>query len=990
MKMKMLFWLILGLFAISENQFAQQFKPELFPQTKGEIKEINSDTLKILALMVEFQPDQYDATEGNGTFGSHYTTESANRTDILDPLPHNEEYFMNHLLFAKNYFAKASKNRLNIEYSIFPVKITLDSTMRNYSPEVGSSDVSRIARMSQQAWQKAANYENDFPYQEYDMFIIFHAGVGRDVSMPGSLGIERDIPSVYLRLNDPILMPDGTSILHTAVLPETESREVQTITGSVLVELTINGLLVGMIGSHLGLPDLFNTETGYSAIGRLGLMDGESMFAYLGAFPPLPSPFEKQLLGWLDVTEIPLADKNISVTTYETANSFFGDTTIVKIPINSKEYFLVENRQRDARQNGAIVTYIKDGITYQKTFEKDSSGYFNNWDLTALEGVITNVDEFDWALPGGGILIWHIDENIIDEKISSNSINNDPKNKGVKVVEADGIDDIGVKFTTVFGDTFVGAGDSTDFWFSENWANYYENEFSANSKPNTNSNSGSNSGISLTNFTTNSNQISFDFEYKPEKVEFVARITSENSSQIQNTVSAQNSEKIGILSANNLQIFDYSGNLLSEFVNFSNGNLIQFYSANENKSIFVGNVGGNLNFVSLDENGTDLQTLTFGDEITSELSAQNESNFIVNFAYSENGTEKVVELDLTNTSFPIVNTSNFQVQKIIPLSDSKILVGTREIEIAGNSYTFTQNILNVFLAETNTNSVKSQFLVVLANDNKIHILEISSNGISPFAEIENSNEISNLSLFPDENRSEIFISFSSDSTLFAYNLVGNLVDNYPIVIPNRISDEYTNSQSSIVSYFDGENLKKLFVSEEGDLYSENSSNPILSVGIENEGNPLISVQTGKLFGIMKSNSNLNIYQIFTEADPSISWSGNSSNSTNSSTLILDEISVSEPNFNKIKAYNWPNPIYDGGITHFRFAFAEDSEVTIKIFDLAGSLVAELNGNSRANFESEIDWNTENVKSDVYFASFSAKGNDSGKEYQRIIKVAVIK
>ena len=30
------------------------------------------------------------------------------------------------------------------------------------------------------------------------MFIIFHAGVGRDLTLPGSLGNEKDLPSVYL------------------------------------------------------------------------------------------------------------------------------------------------------------------------------------------------------------------------------------------------------------------------------------------------------------------------------------------------------------------------------------------------------------------------------------------------------------------------------------------------------------------------------------------------------------------------------------------------------------------------------------------------------------------------------------------------------------------------------------------------------------------------------------------------------------------------
>ena len=47
------------------------------------------------------------------------------------------------------------------------------------------------------------------------------------------------------------------NITNSVIIPETESREVETLTGTYLFELTINGLLCASIGSHLGLPDLF-------------------------------------------------------------------------------------------------------------------------------------------------------------------------------------------------------------------------------------------------------------------------------------------------------------------------------------------------------------------------------------------------------------------------------------------------------------------------------------------------------------------------------------------------------------------------------------------------------------------------------------------------------------------------------------------------------------------------------------------------------------
>src|SRR5690606_37310942 len=137
-----------------------------------------------------------------------------------------------------------------------------------------SDDFTRTANFSKEAWTIAASMNPGFNFSDYDIFTIFHAGVGRDVSLPGSLGNERDLPSVYLsdRALKEILNNNLTGLplnrngeYNSMIIPETESREVDVIGGRVLFELSINGLLVASVASHLGLPDLFNTETGLSA-----------------------------------------------------------------------------------------------------------------------------------------------------------------------------------------------------------------------------------------------------------------------------------------------------------------------------------------------------------------------------------------------------------------------------------------------------------------------------------------------------------------------------------------------------------------------------------------------------------------------------------------------------------------------------------------------------------------------------------------------------
>ena len=54
---------------------------------------------------------------------------------------------------------------------------------------------------------------------------------------------------------------------------------------------------------------------------------------------------------------------------------------------------------------------------------------------------------------------------LLTAKLAENQINTDKNNRGVDVEEADGIQDIGEQFTTIFGDVVIGEGSSEDFWF---------------------------------------------------------------------------------------------------------------------------------------------------------------------------------------------------------------------------------------------------------------------------------------------------------------------------------------------------------------------------------------------------------------------------------------------------------------------------------------------------------------------------------------------
>jgi hypothetical protein len=97
--------------------------------------------------------------------------------------------------------------------------------------------------------------------------------------------------------------------------------------------------------------------------------------------------------------------------------------------------------------------------------------------------------------------------------------------------------------------------------------------------------------------------------------------------------------------------------------------------------------------------------------------------------------------------------------------------------------------------------------------------------------------------------------------------------------------------------------------------------------------------------------------------------------------------VSPAFFPPDRAYNWPNPVYDGR-TFIRYFVREDATVRIKIFDLAGDLVTELTGQGSGGVDNEIEWNVGDVQSGVYFARIEATG--TGSSGVAVIKVAVVK
>jgi hypothetical protein len=970
------------------------------------------DTINILGIMVSFQEDKDNATFGNGKYGSIYSSNYGN--SILDPLPHDKTYFESHLEFVRNYFNKVSNGKVVIEYFILPDTFSVSQTMRNYSPPNNSDDFTLLGNFTQEAWTIADNLNPGFDFSQFDLFTIFHAGVGRDVSLPGSLGTDRDLPSVYLGGNAfkrifgenfegfPV-SGNSFNIKNSMIIPETESRELESIGGTILFELTINGLLAASVASHLGLPDLFDTETGLSAIGRLGLMDGQSIFAYNGIFPPEPSPWEKIYLGWVEPVTIQPGTFDINIAAKLAAAA--SDTVILKVPINSTEYYLVENRERDVNNDGAIITFDLGGNNFTKTFLKDTSGFYS-FDTDSVEGVVIDVDEFDWAIPnirfveedvydpkpGGGIVIWHIDENVINSKLAENKINTDKNNRGVDVEEADGVQDIGETFTTIFGDEVVGEGSVEDFWYSSNPADLFKGRFSKDTRPNTNTNSGANSLITFSGFSEIGNRMSFRVSYGDSIVKpiFISHLNIPVGVKKLTNSSAESELSFDIISDSAFYRINQAGESLIN----SDFSLYKTAVFDFNGSTYsVGAIGNELNIFSSAPDEVAAFFLPQGETATTDpVIGRNDQNNLGILIGTSAGRILVYSFQNSPSEIQLSDSIDFNTSSIRKIASGNILLAVTDSSfylypefdgpVTNNDNSLTSKIKDAIL-DLNTP-------VILYDDNQFGIRH-TDGSFSTF-NITSTNDINSFSMADLKNDGRNYVLFTNGDKLEALNLQGSSADNFPFVDPLGIgftgtplaADFEGDAKSEVIAYTkDG----RIFAIDGGTGKLINGF-PI-STGSELAAVPVVFNYQGQTsLAAIDMNNNIYVWRIGA-VEGKLFWSEANGNNSNSS-FVSSALSDNRINefFPSNRAYNYPNPVYDNQ-TFIRYYVSEDSKINIKVFDLAGDFVAELNDDAEGGFDNETSWSVSDIQSGVYFARIEAVST-SGKTESNIIKIAIIK
>lgn len=226
------------------------------------------------------------------------------------------------------------------------------------------------------------------------------------------------------------------------VMGYSQFGEIQ-VSGTVEHQATM-GVMVHEIAHHIfGLPDLYDSDNSSNGIGAFCVMASgtwgqASTDAYGGQTPVLPSAWVRHTMGWVKTKTITRGRRTIRAAGRSTS----GASTVYQSngigTTHAGEYFLVEYR--------------------------NSSGY----------------DKGLWTFLGnntfGGIAIWHVDENMTN--------NRDDTHRLVDLEGADG-DDSAVLVTNL--------------WYSGNSAS--GSKFSKTSTPDSKRYDGTSSGVCIKNFS---------------------------------------------------------------------------------------------------------------------------------------------------------------------------------------------------------------------------------------------------------------------------------------------------------------------------------------------------------------------------------------------------------------------------------------------------------------------------------------------------------
>ena len=460
---------------------SQNAKPQ--PLTQAKSPNYN----KVLVLLIDFQEETTDdpASTGNGKF--QLEPDPDYLYNIAAP-PHNKEYYETNMEAMRHYYLAVSSGSYDLEYDVWPktqAAYTLPHPMGYYNPPGATGEIflARMEEYFQTAFTLADSIDPLINFADYGHYIIIHAGSDWQHDVNGDS--PSDIPSFFIRVGEgkEVLVDGGTHRIYNACnVPATISQDFSQSGESTIYRSgygALNSVLAHEFGHSLGLVDLYNVrsfqpmvgifdimDSGGSGILMDGPLDDGSFVLVEGILPALPGAFSRNLLFgeyfrsnglMLDAATLS-PDRTIQLAaTSKKQTGNVNTPHTIRLDLNEREYVLLENRSVDPDGDGgtAVFSALDGRVVLYPTPAGDNT----NTPSYEYDYLLPSFIKSDGSAVGGGILAWHVNNGIIFDQgfvdndgnfisnYTNNTVNTSYLNRGVEVIEADGLPDLGNQYS---------------------------------------------------------------------------------------------------------------------------------------------------------------------------------------------------------------------------------------------------------------------------------------------------------------------------------------------------------------------------------------------------------------------------------------------------------------------------------------------------------------------------------------------------------------
>lgn len=1032
------------IFIVRKNAEPKKVEHKIHPAQKflsrpRNMKDISSRNFnKLLVLLIDFQEDSLTTTTGNGKFLQDPTGYSF---PIARP-PHDQTYFALQLEALKYYYKAVSFGDFQAEVDIFPQAVagedfsgyTLPHEMSYYNP-IGASSELQIERFEQYFLDcfNTADEDDNIDFSQYEHFMFIHAGSDWQHDVLGDS--PSDLPSFYIVVGDgkEAVVDNGTVIInHASNVPETIIQDTAIDeSGSIPIVSNwgvINSVMVHEFGHSLGFVDLYNTMNYTPQVGYYDIMDsggstainlgvdetgnGQADIYYEieGIFPALPGAWSRivafedsyRARGILkdidqfsfdsEITVLP-AEKMFDPETITDSSAYF-----IKIQLTDTEYLLIENRQVDPDGDGGSYpwTSADDRVVLYPTYPYPNPSYEATYEYDyLLPGWIdTNYNSF-----GGGLLIWHIDEEILyrNNNYENNTVNVHHSSRAVKVIEADGLDDIGntnsmfwkgtsfepfYKYYPLFDEEGWFTGWDNDYIVNNNGelefiGTIFNERLSSSTKPALTTNDGDPFFYSIYDISSCSIEYGIErvmsFKYGADLFDITQKIATYDSLRSIGYIgNSYDMPTFPIINENGIELISYVDDIWQDTLAVNipydqtpSQPIVSYDEDNDGEDEFYFVSDSELSTISPDINETEVYPsplsdapLFIPDWLSPVLVVPTEQTLFI----GEN------EYDIQNAKCV------YNGEQLIVASENSInIIADPDIDVTETSYfqfeiaNYDQRHIPICYDDINNN-----YDAVFLQNDVGDIYRIRNGAIEEIFQLApyTTAEPSQLAIGNFLNDGQVYIAFGAGDRVFALTTDGTLAPGFPAYLED---EQISPATFPRIITFGDENLILLAEIENGFIaVNKDAESSIEHSFFWERVNTLDQFYWNEdiqqlHFVYSDASSNLIASYLENVEENPIIWNGYRNNGYNS---YYGSIQYQQDPQDALTAFCFPNPSRNGEV-RVKVNNAK-AAIDLKIFDIAGNIVWKSLVEKASNDTQDIRINTSKMSSGVYFGIISSQ------------------